>query len=134
MFSVMLLAILSNSWLPFSEPVEVRVSLIELNHKYDDRGKHTFTQAIFWERQPCNGQYRVRDWVIVDCRESLSGIPVQRNGVYESAFVKNNVFFRVRSPLCRESWTHVDPEIEDSKSHPSHVRNPLKSPPKVIEE
>lgn len=78
-----------------SDPIAARighwpesVDLIEMNHKHDRTGKHTFTQIIFWERMPMNGKYHVRDWVLVDDRESLCGVPIKRNDRWESTFVK----------------------------------------------
>jgi len=111
--------------LQWSQPIDQFVDLIELNHKYAADGKHTFSQVIFWQRLPQNGKYRVREWVIPDDRESLSSFPVKRHGLYESQFVKNGIYYRVRSPLFRESWTMKDPEVEDGKIHPKHTRVPF---------
>lgn len=109
------------------QPICEHCDLIELNHKYAKDGKHTFTQVIFWERLPQNGKYRVRDWVISDDRESLNAVPVSRNGFYESHFVKNGIYYHVRSPLFKQSWTMNDPEVEDGKTHPKHMRVPLRT-------
>lgn len=111
-----------------ASPVREHVDLMELNHKYDNRGCYTFSQVIFWERSPANGKYHVRDWMIVDVEESLCCIPVKRGGIYASAFVKNGVFYDVRSQLFRESWTNTDPEIEDGKVYPKHLRKLLTKP------
>jgi len=116
-----------------SDPIAARighwpesVDLIELNNKYSKDGKHTFTQVIFWERYPGNGKYHVRDWHLVDERESLSGYPVKRNDRWESWFVKEGKTHRVTSKLFKESFTQFDPEVEDKRKWPSGMRMPLK--------
>ena len=126
MFALLLASVLIGIGSPFSQPVCEHVDLIELNHKFDKNAKHTFSQVIFYERLPQNGLYRVRDWVLVDDRESLSAVPVNRNGLYCSAFVKECVFYHVRSPVFRQSWTQTDPELEDSRVYPKHTRRLLR--------
>jgi hypothetical protein len=126
MSNALLLLVLVGIGSPFSQPVCESVDLIELNHKYDPTGRHTFSQVIFYERLRQNGLYRVRDWVLVDERESICAIPVNRNGLYHSSFIKEGVFYRIRSPLFRESWTHYDPEIEDGRIYPKHTRRLLR--------
>jgi hypothetical protein len=122
------LALLLGSGSFHSSPIREHVDLIELNHKFDERGCHTFSQVIFWERSVANGKYRVRDWVIVDDRESLCSVPVKEGGIYVSTFIRNGIFYSVRSPLFRESWTQTDPEIEDGKRYPKHLRRLLAKP------
>jgi hypothetical protein len=126
MFPLLLASVLIGIGSPFSQPVCECVDLIELSHKFDKNRKHTFSQVIFYERLPHNGLYRVRDWVLVDERESLCAIPVNRNGLYHSAFIKEGVFYHVRSPLFRESWTHTDPELEDGRIYPKNTRRLLR--------
>lgn len=125
---ILLLAVLLDVRPSMMQPICEHCDLIELNHKYAKDGKHTFTQVIFWERLPQNGKYRVRDWVISDDRESLDAVPVLRHGLYESHFVKNGIYYHVRSPLFRQSWTMNDPEVDDGRVHPKHMRVPLRKP------
>jgi hypothetical protein len=122
------LALLLGSGSFHALPIREHVDLIELNHKHDERGCHTFSQVIFWERSVANGKYRVRDWVMVDDRESLCSVPSKQGGIYVSTFVRNGIFYSVRSLLFRESWTQTDPEIEDSKKNPKHLRRLLSKP------
>lgn len=126
MTKALLLLVLVGIGSPFSQPVCEFVDLIELNHKYDPKGRHTFSQVIFYERLRQNGHYRVRDWVLVDDRESLCAVPVNRNSLYHSDFTKEDVYYQIRSPLFRESWTHYDPEIEDGRIYPKHTRRLLR--------
>lgn len=124
-----------------SDPIAARighwpesVDLIELNHKHDRTGKHTFSQVIFWERHPGNGKYRVRDWFLVDDRESLSGYPVKRNDRWESWFVKEGKTHRITSPIFKESWTMYDPEVEDKRKWPGDARKKLRNPELIIDD
>lgn len=121
---LILLAFLCNP-VTWKYPVAESVDLIELNHKYAKEGKHTFSQVIFYERAPETGKYRVRDWVLVETQESLNRIPVLRNGVWETCFVKDGVLHLVRSKIFRESFTMNDPEVEDGRVHPKHLRRLL---------
>ncbi len=111
----------------WTQPVRESIDCMELNHKFDDKGQHTFSQLIVWERRPENGKYAVRDWVLLDSRESLSGFPVRnaKTGMYESSFVKNGVYYELRSRIFRESYTQKDPELENAKVWPKHLRKPL---------
>lgn len=109
-------------------PITQSTDMVELNHKYSEQGNHTFSQVIFWERIPATGKYRVRDWVLVEMQESLNRIPIRRNGVWETAFVRDGIYYDVRSNLFRESWTQTDPEIEDAKKWPKDQRRPLSRP------
>lgn len=125
---ILLLILFLDVRIAHEQPICESVDLIELNHKYATDGKHTFSQVIFWERIPQNGKYRVRDWVIVDDRESLNAIPIKQNALYESQFVKNGIYYHVRSRGFRESWTTKDPEVEDGRLHPKHLRKLLTKP------
>jgi hypothetical protein len=120
-----------------SDPIAARighwpesVDLIELNNKYSKDGKHTFTQVIFWERHPGDGKYHVRDWYLVEERESLNGIPVRnaKSDRWDSVFVKQGVYHHVTSKLFKESFTQFDPEVEDKRKWPSEMRRPLSDP------
>ncbi len=123
---LLLFAVLGNP-VAWKEPVREYVDLLELSHKYDHKGNHTFTQLIVWEHRPENGKYVVRDWTILDSRESLSGFPVRnaKSGMYESSFIKHGVYYELRSGLFRESWTHYDPEVENGRVYPKHLRRAL---------
>ncbi len=123
-----LLALLFGSGSFTSQPIREHVDLMELNHKYDNCGRHTFSQVIFWERSPATGKYHVRDWIIVDVEESPWCVPIERGGIYVSTFFRHGISYSVRSPLFRESWTHIDPEVEDAKKNPKHLRRPLPKP------
>lgn len=113
-------------------PFVQSVDLIELNHKYAKEGRHTFSQVIFYERVPATGKYRIRDWVLVETQESLNRIPVLRNGVWETCFVRDDITYHVKSKLFRESFTMTDPENDDAATWPKHLRRLLKRPGEKI--
>ena len=112
--------------------VEDRVDLLELNHKFDNQGRHVFSQVIAWERLPANGQYHVRAWKLIEKRESLTGWPVYNdmNQTWESHFVDMEIGGKLRvisSSLYRETFSQKDPESEDKKKLPHQLRLALNS-------
>lgn len=89
--------------------------LIELNHKYDNKGVHVFDQLIFWTRDPRNGKYRVNSWKLVEPTHSNHCRPIKRGALYSVFFEHKNITIEMVSPLYRESYTDFDPEAEDKK-------------------
>lgn len=121
---LLLLVMLGNP-VAWKEPVREYADLLEVNHKHTN-GVHTFTQLIVWERHPGNGKYNVRDWAILDDRGEFHGYPTRGvSGVYESRLVKNGVNYSLRAPLYRESYTNHDPEVENGRVYPKHLRRAL---------
>lgn len=102
--------------LPSQRVVEIHVDLIEVNTTFDARGNRTFTQVIFWERCPATGRMKVRSWKMLD-----SDYPLQTSGLYRMDYRADGVEYRIRSRGYRESFTHNDPERDDSFRHP--IRN-----------
>ncbi len=109
------------------------VDLIELNHFFDDLGRHTYDQVIFYEWSVEYSRYHVLAWCLVE--EDQSRMPVLLPGGKE---VQVRWYDRdvkrtreVRSRLFRESWTQTDPERENKKLLDEKYRNSLlKLPPK----
>lgn len=102
------------------------VDLLELNHKYDDHGKHVYSQVIAWRKDPAKGTYAVAEWKLVEYRESVPSVPKQtssgRYRVYwPGEFGESRLRF-VESAKFRESWTMLDPERENLKQLPQHER------------
>ena len=112
--------------------VDEYVDLIELNHFYDQPGRLVYDQVIFYERSVATGRFQVRAWCLVEDREALNRRPI-RNYVTDLVEVDwydtdRRVLRRVTSRLYRESWTQIDPERADKKSHPEHLRVSLSLP------
>ncbi len=100
-----------------SHTLRESVDLIELNHFYDDLGRHTYDQVIFYEWSVEYSRYHVIAWCLVE--EDQTRLPVLLPGGKE---VQVRWFDRdikrtreVRSKLYRETWTQSDPERENKK-------------------
>jgi hypothetical protein len=95
-----------------SKPLAERVDLIELNHCYDDLGRHTFDQIIFYQWSPDYRRFHVIAWCLVE--NDLSRMPTKVPGGED--YVVNwydrdaRVQRQVRSNTYRETWTQSDPE------------------------
>lgn len=94
-----------------------RVDLIELNHCFDDLGRHLYDQIVFYEWSPDYRRHNVIAWCMVE--DDLNRLPVRLPGSREycvrwqdrDARVKREV----RSANYRETWTEVDPERANKK-------------------
>lgn len=92
--------------------ISERVDLIELNHFYDDLGRHAFDQVIFYEWSPDYCRFHVIAWCLVE--DDLSRMPTKLPGSGEYVvrwFDRDAKIQRqVRSKLYRETWSQTDPE------------------------
>ena len=87
-----------------------RVDLIELNHFYDEHGKHVFDQIIFYDWSAEDSRYHVRAWRLL---KKPAQIPTRNwsQGDYLAVWHDGEVLRRVRAAATRESWTQYDPEL-----------------------
>ena len=87
-----------------------RVDLIELNHFYDEQGKHVFDQIIFYDWSPQSGRYHVRAWRLL---KKPAQIPSRnwKHGEFVAVWHDGDLLRRVRGTSVRESWTQYDPEL-----------------------
>lgn len=106
------------------------VDAIELNHMYDDDGKVSLDQVIFWyqdqviDYRPCtqnsrrynkeaekkainNNDVYNPEWVGTDMR------PIKCGNWYISCFFdhKDSVRRKIYTKIYKESWTQFDPEL-----------------------
>lgn len=87
------------------------VDLVELNHYYDDQGKHILDQLIYYDWCNVRCRFQVRDWRL---QRSEFQIPMRRpDGMYSSTFKDGDVVRKVRSASFRETWTQYDPELQE---------------------
>ena len=97
--------------------INERVDLIELNHFYDDRGRHAFDQIIFYEWSPDFRRFHVIAWSLID--DDLHRMPTRAPGSDETIvnwFDRDaRVYRQIRSKLYRETWGRVDPERANKK-------------------
>ena len=113
---VALMAMLSDPG-PRGRDVTEKVDLIELNHFYDDLGRHAYDQVIFYEWSPDYRRFHVIAWCLLE--NDLSRMPTRNpnNGEYVVRWHDRDakVQREVRSPLYRETWSQVDPERVNKK-------------------
>lgn len=108
------------------QPTEQYVDMIELHHKMVG-DTCVYTQVIAWDRRKQDGKYEVRAWGMVDYRLVDKGLPEQRGPlVYWRAYGKHGPI-TLRSGLYRVSFLSFDPESENRKTLPTHLRVDLAS-------
>ncbi|MCC6509811.1 MAG: hypothetical protein IT423_11930 [Pirellulaceae bacterium] len=116
------------------QAVREAVDLIELNHFYDDLGRHTYDQVIFYEWSVEYSRYHVIAWCLVE--DDQSRLPVLLPGgrqVQVRWYDRDVKRYRdVRSPLFRETWTQTDPERENKKLLEEKYRSSLLKVPQLV--
>lgn len=100
-------------------PVETRVDVLELNHFYDENGRHVFDQFIFWRWNDCEGRFECIAWRLAD----KVGIAGPSAGVL--CWFDGDRARRVRFGARRETWTQVDPELAERSILPPESRPEL---------
>jgi hypothetical protein len=117
---------------PKASEVEERVDLIELNHFYDDLGRHVYDQLIFYEWAPDAKHFLVRAWCLVDEKQAGTVKPWRSwpsrewNVRYHDR--ENRVLRKITSKQFRETWTQVDPERANRKLLDERLRTALANP------
>jgi hypothetical protein len=109
---------------PREDVASEQVDLVEVNHFYDDQGRHVFDQVIFYDWSDGHGRHMVRDWKLV---KNPSQLP-QRNwkdGSYTALWHDNETLRRVQARSMRESWTQYDPELVEREYLPKEKRKGL---------
>lgn len=92
------------------------VDLIELNHKYNEAGEHSFDQIIFWQWNPHLRRYYSVGWTIVKESHGLCGYPVKQGEWYRCRVSHWGGEPRVvHSKKYRETVTTYDPDLESAK-------------------
>ena len=89
------------------------VDLVELNHYYNEKGRHVLDQVIFYDWSSAAGRYQIRDWRMI---KRVSQIPRRdwRLGGYVAVWhdpLEGNVLRKMHAANLRETWTQYDPEI-----------------------
>ena len=133
MFALLLL--LATVW-PSIEITD-SVERLELNHFYDTKGQHMFSQVIAWEWDRQLSRYVVRDFVAVTMRDATP--PVRGKQALPDGKIKVFVADRQRHHVRQivadtfaETWTQFDPELENrvvrGKESRSLLSRPLRRP------
>lgn len=106
--------------------IKERCDMMELNHYYDKDGRQIYDQVIYWRRRPQDGKYEVREWALVEDRESVNNRPCknENSGMWESYYKRSgdDYYLIVTSPIFKESHTMYDPERENKKMTPETSR------------
>jgi hypothetical protein len=103
-----------------------RVDLVEVNHFYDDAGRHVFDQVIFYDWSPLDCRHVVRAWRMV---KNPAQLP-KRNWIddtYTATWNDGDVLREVRAGSMRESWTQYDPELLERDYLPKEKRRELRT-------
>jgi hypothetical protein len=106
------LAALLLAIVPLELPTQSKVDAVELNHFYDQDGRHVFDQAICWRFNRATCRHEVQAWWLVK-DESASGDMLRFDG---------SVMRRVTTGRFFESWTQYDRELFDRQQVPQEER------------
>ena len=115
--------------LPTDQVAVDTVDRVEINHFFDDSGRHVFDQLIFYDWSYDAGRYQVRAWRL---RKSEDQVPQRRwreAGSYVTQWLDGEIFRTVRSAEVLESWTQYDPELAERDYLPKELRRDLGLPP-----
>lgn len=104
-----------------------QVDLIELNHFFDENGRHVFDQVIFYRWSDAHRRYHVQAWRLVKDSQQLPQQSWKPKG-YRCVWHDDGVLRIVRAPAYRETWSQVDPERSNRKLLPQDQRVGLLSP------
>jgi hypothetical protein len=119
--------LLSTGLLPEKNVAVDHVDLIEVNHFYDENGKHVFDQVIFYDWCSQENRHQVRAWRLVKSASQKPTRDWQGEG-YETVWHDGDVLRHVTSKLHRESWTQYDPELLERNALPKDQRAELVKP------
>jgi hypothetical protein len=102
-----------------------RVDLIEVNHFYDEQGRHVFDQIIFYDWSAQYGRYNVRAWRLLKHRAQIPQRDWNR-GDFVALWQDGVVLRKVCAETVRESWTQYDPELVERAFLPKEQRRELR--------
>lgn len=101
-----------------------QVDLIELNHFYDELGKHVFDQVIFYNWSPRAGRYNICAWRLLKDDSQIPHRDWSRDR-YLTRWYDGRILREVQSDAFRESWTQYDPELVERAYLPKDQRREL---------
>lgn len=100
----------------------------ELNHFYDDQGRHVFDQVVWYDWVEGWG-HRIECWRLVKSHNVIPVLNRQTNR-YESVFFDNDVLRKVTAKYMVESWEQYDIELVGRETWRKENRRDL-TPPKI---
>lgn len=102
-----------------------RVDLIEVNHYYDEYGKHVFDQLIFYDWCGDECRFHVRAWRLLK-RDDQRPVHDWRRGEFVATWIDDGLLRTVRAAMIRETWTQYDPELLERAVLPKSQRRELR--------
>jgi hypothetical protein len=112
---------------PHDELIRDRVSLVELNHFYNDNGELVFDQLVFYDWCPVSERFQVRAWRMVKSPWQVPQRDWQRRG-WLVLWLDGDRLRLVHADAFRETWTQYDPEVVERDYLPPERRKGLKTP------
>lgn len=99
---------------------------VEVNHFYDDQGRHVFDQVI-WYDWDIHNRHTVGAWRLV---KNPGIIPTlnRKTNLYQSIFIDNGEIRKVIAKYIVESWTQHDVELVDREFLKKELRRELSIP------
>ncbi|MEQ8790501.1 MAG: hypothetical protein RIC55_29665 [Pirellulaceae bacterium] len=101
-----------------------RVDLIEVNHVYDERGRLSFSQIIFYDWSPRVGRFQVRAWRMLKTQSQIPHRDWTTND-FVAVWHDEGILREVHADNFRESWTQHDPELIEREHLPKERRREL---------
>lgn len=102
-------------FLPTDDVARDQVDVIELSHVYDDCGRLTIRQWIFWQDD------KVRAWRLVKGNQAVT----RERGEYRLLWHDGELLRDVRAASYRETHCQYDPEVYDRERTPKERRREL---------
>lgn len=117
MIGVLLLAFVSMAHIekPF---LTARCDVLELNHVYDSKATHNFSQLLAWNWD--EGQLHCDWWVLVGKKHA----EYRLCGTYAELYSNDN-WYRVIYGEFTETWTQYDRDLNDRLVWPEECRREL---------
>ena len=109
---------------PVDDVATDRVDLVELNHLYDEQGKHVFDQIIFYDWSARSGRYNVCAWRLLKHPHQVPHWD-SKTGRYVALWRDGRLLRKVQAKTMRESWTQHDPELIERAFLPKEQRREL---------
>lgn len=103
------------------------VDLIELNHFFDEHGRHVFDQVIFYDWSKRHKRFHVKAWRLVKDKRQLPEQTWKPAG-HRCVWHDDGVLRTVSSSAFRETWSQVDPERTNRKLLAQDRRTGLAKP------
>jgi hypothetical protein len=123
---LLIFAVLMLDGLSRFQPAVYNCSLLELNHRYDDTGRHCYSQIIVWEWNRKDNRHDVEAWWLVE-PSAIEKLP-KRSGDRWQVYYRdgNGREFRVMASIFRETRTTSDPERDNKLLKPESERRGIR--------